>query len=205
MTRSITIEDLYQFKILSRPRMSPDGQRVAFVVTTIDERNHAYRNAIWVIPAHGGEARRFTGSSTNAHSPAWSPDGRWLAFVSDREGEPLGKDATREQKASKGKPQIWLMPADGRSGLAGLDLEALGVPASRELIERYCRAMGWDGVPDLSWYFAFNLFRLAGIMQGIARRMLDGTAVSDEAERLAAQTLPVANAAWDFARKAGAS
>jgi len=113
MTRSITIEDLYQFKILSRPRMSPDGQRVAFVVTTIDERNHAYRSAIRVIPAHGGEARRFTSASTNAHSPAWSPDGRWLSFVSDREGEPLGKDATREQKASKGKPQVWLMPADG--------------------------------------------------------------------------------------------
>ncbi|MGH2495507.1 MAG: S9 family peptidase [Ktedonobacteraceae bacterium] len=113
MTRTITIEDLYQFKILSRPRMSPDGQRVAFVVTTIDERNHAYRSAIWTIPAHGGEARRFTSASTNAHSPSWSPDGRWLAFVSDREGEPLGKDATREQKASKGKPQIWLMPAGG--------------------------------------------------------------------------------------------
>ena len=98
----------------------------------------------------------------------------------------------------------WIMPADGRSGLAGLDLEMLGIPSSRELIERYCRAMGWEAVADLSWYFAFNLFRLAGIMQGIAKRRLDGTAVSDDAERLAAQTVPVANMAWDFARKAGA-
>ena len=99
----------------------------------------------------------------------------------------------------------WMMPADGRSGLAGLDLEALGIPACQELIERYCRAMGWDGVPELSWYFAFNLFRLAGIMQGIAKRMLDGTAVSDDAQRLAGQTVPVATMAWDFARKAGAT
>ncbi|HVB72789.1 MAG TPA: S9 family peptidase [Ktedonobacteraceae bacterium] len=113
MTRTITIEDLYQFKTLSKPRMSPDGQRVAFVVTTIDERLHTYRSAIWVIPAGSGEAQRFTNSVANAHSPAWSPDGRWLAFVSDRQGEALGKDATREQKASQGKPQIWLMPANG--------------------------------------------------------------------------------------------
>ena len=99
----------------------------------------------------------------------------------------------------------WMMPVDGRSGLAGLDLEMLGIPTSRELIERYCAAMGWEGAPDLSWYFAFNLFRLAGITQGIAKRILDGTAASDEAERLAAQTTPLANTAWDFARKAGAS
>lgn len=99
----------------------------------------------------------------------------------------------------------WNMPADGRSGLAGLDLEVLSIPTSRDLIERYCGAMGWEGVPDLSWYFAFNLFRLAGIMQGITKRMLEGTAASDEAERLAAQTVPLANTAWEFARKAGAS
>jgi aminoglycoside phosphotransferase (APT) family kinase protein len=99
----------------------------------------------------------------------------------------------------------WMMPADGRSGLAGLDLEALGIPTSQELIERYCRAMGWEAIPELSWYFAFNLFRLAGIMQGIAKRVLDGTAASDEAGRLVAQTVPVANTAWDFARKAGAN
>src|SRR5947199_10745500 len=66
MARSITIEDLYKFQLLSRPRISPDGQRVAFVVTTIDERRHAYQSAIWVIPTAGGEAKRFTGGPAKA-------------------------------------------------------------------------------------------------------------------------------------------
>src|SRR5437868_9876265 len=105
MTRSITIEDLYQFKFLSRPRISPDGQRVAFVVTTIDEHKHEYRSSIWMVPTEGGEARRFTSGPTKTHSPSWSPDGRWLAFVSEREGEAAGgKDEKEQKKLGKGKP-----------------------------------------------------------------------------------------------------
>lgn len=107
MPRNITIEDLYRFKFLSRPRLSPDGRRVAFVVTTIDERAHAYRSAIWMMPADGGEATRFVGGMYNAQSPVWSPDGRWLAFVSNREGE--GQD----KKRGKGKSQIWILPTNG--------------------------------------------------------------------------------------------
>ncbi len=113
MSRSITIEDLYQFKFLSRPRISPDGERVAFVVTAIDERKHAYHSTVWVAPTAGGEAKRLTTGSANAHSPSWSPDGRWLAFVSDREGEAPAKDAKEQKKAGKGKSQIWLLPTDG--------------------------------------------------------------------------------------------
>src|SRR2546425_158728 len=66
MSRSITIEDLYSIKFLSRPRISPDGQRVAFVLTTIDERKHEYRSSIWVAPTNGGEARRFTTGNGNS-------------------------------------------------------------------------------------------------------------------------------------------
>ncbi|MBO0780363.1 MAG: PD40 domain-containing protein, partial [Ktedonobacteraceae bacterium] len=113
MSRSITIEDLYQIKFLGRPRISPDGQRVAYVVTTIDEQKHEYRSAIWVAPIKGGEPRRFTGGKANASDPAWSPDGRWLAFVSERESEVAAQDPKEQKKRGKGKPQIWVIPTDG--------------------------------------------------------------------------------------------
>ncbi|QBD78065.1 S9 family peptidase [Ktedonosporobacter rubrisoli] len=113
MGRSITIEDLYSFKFLSRPRIAPDGERVAFVVTTIDEREHKYSSSIWVTAIDGSSARRFTSATARTGEPSWSPDGRWLAFVSDREGEPGDKDRKEQKKHGKGKPQIWLMPTDG--------------------------------------------------------------------------------------------
>src|SRR5579883_1242707 len=111
--RDITIEDLYQFKFVARPRISPDGQRVAFVVTTIDKRNYEYRSSIWVVAAEGGEAKRFTYGDGNANSPCWSPDGRWLAFVSERKGETTGKSEKGQKDLGKDKPQIWLIPTDG--------------------------------------------------------------------------------------------
>lgn len=113
MSRSITIEDLYNMQFVSRPRISPDGQRVAFVVTTIDEQKHTYRSAIWIAPTAGGEAQRFTGATTNANDPNWSPDGRFLAFVSEREGELADKPSKEHKKLGKGKPQVWILPTTG--------------------------------------------------------------------------------------------
>lgn len=113
MTRSITIEDLNAISFLSKPRISPDAQRVALVATTIDERKHQYRSAIWIAQSDGTYLKRFTSGKAKVNNPVWSPDGRWLAFVSEREGEPVGKNDSEEKKRSKGKPQIWLIPTDG--------------------------------------------------------------------------------------------
>lgn len=70
MSRLITVEDLYKFEFVNHPHISPDGEHVAYVVTTIDEQKHEYRSSIWVTPSEGGEAKRFTANTANAHSPA---------------------------------------------------------------------------------------------------------------------------------------
>ncbi len=98
----------------------------------------------------------------------------------------------------------WVTEPEGRSGVQGLDLAALGIPTLDETVARYCVATGRDGVPDLNWYFAYNLFRLAGIVQGIKKRVIDGTASSAHAAQMAERVPALATAAWEFAVKAGA-
>ncbi len=85
-----------------------------------------------------------------------------------------------------------------------LDRAALGIPELDEMTDRYCAATGRDGVPDMNWYFAYNFFRLAGIIQGIKKRVIDGTASSAHAQAMADRVFPLAEAAWSFAVKAGA-
>ena len=98
----------------------------------------------------------------------------------------------------------WAMPRDGRSGLLGVDLVAEGLPDLDAVTARYCAATGRAELPDLHWYFAFNLFRLTGIVQGIKKRLIDGNASSDAAAAVAEKVVPLARAAWAEAQKAGA-
>ncbi|QSF54664.1 phosphotransferase family protein [Brevundimonas fontaquae] len=97
----------------------------------------------------------------------------------------------------------WAIPASLRNGLAGADLEALGIPSVEETVERYAAATGMRPA-NLDWLYAYNLFRLTAICQGIAGRVRDGTAASAHAKTMAAQVGPLSDAAWSFAKKAGA-
>ena len=100
----------------------------------------------------------------------------------------------------------WEMPSEGEgAGLKGVDFAATGIPTLEEAVMLYCRLTGRDGVPDLNWYFSYNLFRLLGIVQGIRRRFLDGNASSENAEAAGSRVPMLAAAAWEFARKAGAA
>ncbi len=84
------------------------------------------------------------------------------------------------------------------------DKKAHGAPDVDEVVAEYCRLTGRDGLPDLNWYFAYNIFRLAGIVQGIVGRARDGTANSPQAAAMAARVPALGEAAWRFAQKAGA-
>src|SRR5438874_925658 len=96
--------DVYALTGVGDPRLSPDGRHVAYVVSRIDEEANAYRTAIWVAALDGSEEpRQFTSGERNDGSPRWSPDGRWLAFVSNRDGE--------DEKKAKG--QLYVLPANG--------------------------------------------------------------------------------------------
>jgi len=98
----------------------------------------------------------------------------------------------------------WVTENGGRSGVMDLDRAALGIPELDEMVVRYCAATRRAGIPDINWYFAYNFFRLAGIIQGIKKRVIDGTATSPHARDMSERARPLAEAAWGFAVKAGA-
>ena len=96
----------------------------------------------------------------------------------------------------------WHNPGDGRAGLLGLDLAELGIPTQDEAVERYVARTGYP-VPPMDWHFAYNLFRLAGIMQGIKKRVIDGTASSAHARQMSERVGPLVDRAHEFALAAG--
>lgn len=97
----------------------------------------------------------------------------------------------------------WVTRPEGRSGVLGVAGGDSGIPTIEAMVDRYCAATGRGGVPDLNWYFAYNLFRLTGIVQGIKKRIVEGTASSAQAEASAARVYDLAEAAHGFAEKAG--
>ena len=99
----------------------------------------------------------------------------------------------------------WHIPPGTFRGIAGLDHAALGIPSERDYVHRYCERTGRPDadalLADWNFYLAYNLFRLAAILQGIARRVVDGTAASAQARATGAGARPLAELAWQFARK----
>ncbi len=137
-------EDVYELTSASDPRLSPDGRLIAYVVTRIDRDESKYRSAIWVVPVDGSaEPRQFTSGERRDNSPRWSPDGGWLAFASDRDGD--------EKKA---KAQLYVMPAHGgeprklTDGNESVETIAWSPDSSRIAFARRVRDAAYDEEDD---------------------------------------------------------
>jgi dipeptidyl aminopeptidase/acylaminoacyl peptidase len=99
--RLLKIEDIHSLKAVLDPQVSPDGRWVAYAVRSTDLKEDRQDTDLWMVPLAGGEAVRLTASPKGENAPRWSPDNRWLAFLSARGGE---------------APQVWLL--DRRGGEA---------------------------------------------------------------------------------------
>lgn len=97
--RPIAFDDLISMKRLADAQISPDGRSVVYVVNAVDKQANRGKRSIWMVPASGGEARQLITSSRNDDTPRWSADGKWIAFLSSRDGA----------------PQIYIAAADGSS------------------------------------------------------------------------------------------
>ncbi|HUR80351.1 MAG TPA: S9 family peptidase [Thermoanaerobaculia bacterium] len=97
LAATLSIHDYATMPTLGTPRWSPDGKRIAYVLTRADLERSAYDADVWVIGADGKNDRRLTSAKANDTRPRWSPDGKTIAFLSDRDG----------------RNAIWLIPPDG--------------------------------------------------------------------------------------------
>jgi len=95
--RAMTIDDLLAVKSVADPQVSPDGRWVVYVVSELDRATDKTNSDLWLVPSSGGEPKRLTTAPGADTDPRWSPDGKTIAFTSNRGGT----------------TQVWLLPLDG--------------------------------------------------------------------------------------------
>ena len=97
--RPIRADDMYRFKPVGAPRLSPDGDWIAYSVATIDSAKDSRSSDLWMVRWDGSRTVRLTTTPGGESDPQWSPDGRWLSFIATREGAKTG--------------QVWLLDRSG--------------------------------------------------------------------------------------------
>ena len=95
----------------------------------------------------------------------------------------------------------WHVDPEQFRGIAGLDWAALGIPDEARYVQRYCERTGLTICGDWNFYLAYNMFRIAAILQGIMKRVVDGTAASEQAADAGRRARPMAELAWRYAQK----
>ena len=111
--KKVEISDLGEFKIISSPRISPDGSRIVFVHTELNFDEDTYDNNLWMVDAVKGKPHQFTAGRGKDKNPSWSPDGKHVMFTS----------TPQAKKDEKKKTQIFIIPVDGGEAQQLTDLE----------------------------------------------------------------------------------
>lgn len=104
MARPLQPSDVYRYKDISSPQISPDGKWVAYVLSSVDTAKDKRTTDVWMISWDGKESVQLTNSRENESNPKWSPDGRYLSFLSSRK--------SGEEKEEEGS-QVWIMDRRG--------------------------------------------------------------------------------------------
>ena len=103
-----TIDQSLEWKAAFNPKMSPDGKRVVYEVQQANWEENAFERNLWIVEVATGEAHPLTSAKKSSTTAAWSPDGKWIAFLSDRPGQITG--------TPEGKKQLYVISADGGEG-----------------------------------------------------------------------------------------
>ena len=122
--RPLKLDDLARFRNVGDPQISPDGQSIAYTVSTIDAKEDKSNTHIWLVAYDGTYDRQITFSNDSENAPRWSPDGKYLAFTSSRSS---GKPGVRGS-------QVWLLDRDGGEAF--------------QLTELKGRLQGYEWSPD---------------------------------------------------------
>ena len=96
----------------------------------------------------------------------------------------------------------WHIPPGAFRGIAGLDHKALGIPSEADYIARYCERTGRGAIDHWNFYLAYNLFRIAAILQGVYKRATEGIASSDRAMQSGKNAIALAELGWKYAQRA---
>ena len=104
-SKTPTIDQSLEWKAALNPKISPDGRRVVYEMQKTNWEENAFERNLWIADIPAGESHALTSAKKSSTNAAWSPDGKWIAFLSDRPGQITG--------TPDGKKQLYVISADG--------------------------------------------------------------------------------------------